>query len=214
VTVYAFSIENFKRSQEEVDTLMSLAREKFRRLLEEKERLTERGVCVRIVGRLSLLPQDLRALLAETMLATKDNKKARLNIAFAYTGRDEIATAASDIVQGVKDGLLSPDDITEQLMDEAMQLSAPDLLVRTSGELRLSDFMLWQVSDTCLYFTEVLWPEFKIWDLLSAIIYFQRHSKSMPSKVPGPAYNESCSNFAKNLHERKLKELESSAQVS
>ncbi|CAH0668839.1 unnamed protein product [Spodoptera exigua] len=182
VTVYAFSIENFKRSKEEVDGLMDLARDKFQRLLDEIEQINEWGVRIHIAGRLSLLPEDLQALVSKSMLATKHNNKLRLNIAYAYTGRDEISRAASHIVDGVKNNDLSPQDIDDELVSRTLELREAELLVRTSGEVRLSDFMLWQVSDTVLYFTEVLWPEFSIWNLLAAIIHFQRYAP--PPKEP------------------------------
>ncbi|XP_077297201.1 dehydrodolichyl diphosphate synthase subunit [Arctopsyche grandis] len=211
VTVYAFSIENFKRSDEELETLMTLATEKFQRLLDESDLLMERGVCVRVVGKLSLLPAKLRSLIAKAMILTKDNDKATLNVAFAYTGRDEIATAVGDIVRGVKDGLISTEDITEELMDKTMQLSPPDLLVRTSGEVRLSDFLIWQVSNTCLYFTNVLWPEFKIWHLLSAIIYYQRVSRD--ECIQNNEDNDRQLNFLSEVNRAKWKLLEKYAQA-
>lgn len=182
VTVYAFSIENFKRSKEEVDGLMDLARDKFRRLMDEIEQINEWGVRIHIAGRLSLLPKDLQALVSKSMLATRDNNKLRLNIAYAYTGRDEISRAASHIVDGVKNNDLAPQDIDDELVSQTLELREAELLVRTSGEVRLSDFMLWQVSNTVLYFTEVLWPEFSIWNLLAAIIHFQRYAP--PPKEP------------------------------
>ncbi|KYN20361.1 PREDICTED: dehydrodolichyl diphosphate synthase complex subunit DHDDS-like [Trachymyrmex cornetzi] len=177
VTVYAFSIENFKRSKEEVDGLMDLARQKFKRLLEEKEKLMDVGVCVRVIGNLSLIPEDLCKLIAEAMTITKENNKAFLNLAFAYTSRDEIAHAINDVIQGVKDADILPEDINEDLITDCLytyKSPNPDLLIRTSGETRLSDFLMWQISHTCLYFTEVLWPEFNIWNFLGAIFYYQR----------------------------------------
>ncbi|XP_047989465.1 dehydrodolichyl diphosphate synthase complex subunit DHDDS [Leguminivora glycinivorella] len=176
VTVYAFSIENFKRTDEEVNGLMDLARDKFQRLLEEIDQINEWGVRLHVAGRLTLLPDDLRALVAKAMLLTRHNNKLRLNIAYSYTARDEITRAASQVIEGVRNKELTADDIDEDLLSETLELSPPDLLVRTSGEVRLSDFMLWQISDTVLYFTDVLWPEFTIWSLLAAIIHFQRHA--------------------------------------
>lgn len=178
VTVYAFSIENFKRSKEEVDALMNLARDKFQRLLDEIDQINEWGVRIHVAGRLSLLPEDLRALVSKAMLATRHNYKLRLNIAYAYTGRDEISRAASHLVDGVKNNEISPEDIDVDLVSRTLELGEAELLVRTSGEVRLSDFMLWQVANTntVIYFTDVLWPEFCIWNLLSAIIHFQRHA--------------------------------------
>ncbi|KAG5326962.1 DHDDS synthase, partial [Acromyrmex heyeri] len=177
VTVYAFSIENFKRSKEEVDGLMDLARQKFKRLLEEKEKLMDVGVCVRVIGNLSLIPEDLCKLVAEAVTITRENNKAFLNLAFAYTSRDEITHAIKDIIQGVKDADILPEDINEDLITDCLytyKSPNPDLLIRTSGETRLSDFLMWQISNTCIYFTEVLWPEFNIWNFLSAIFYYQR----------------------------------------
>lgn len=148
VTVYAFSIENFKRSSDEVETLMSLAREKFTKLIEEKDKLLERGICIRIVGNLSMLPTDIQRQMAEAVLLTKDNKAAVLNVAFAYTSRDEITESLRNIVKGVQDNKLLIDDISDSLIRKCMytrKSDDPELLIRTSGESRLSDFLLWQV---------------------------------------------------------------------
>lgn len=149
VTVYAFSIENFKRSQDEVDTLMTLAREKFSRLMEEKDKLAEKGIKIRVIGNLKLLPKDLQKSIAEAMLLTKDNDKSILNVAFAYTSRDEITHSVETIVKGVEDKELRKEDLHHSLIDECLYTSKcndVDLLVRTSGEMRFSDFLLWQVS--------------------------------------------------------------------
>lgn len=149
VTVYAFSIENFKRSKSEVDTLMQLAREKFAKFMEEKDQLNERGICIRMIGNWTLLPVDLQKCMAEAMLMTQHNTKAILNVAFAYTSRDEMTQSIKDIVDGVQRNELEPCDITDALIRRCMysgKSSDPDLLVRTSGESRLSDFLLWQVS--------------------------------------------------------------------
>lgn len=150
VTVYAFSIENFKRSKKEVETLMALAKDKFENLIEDKEKLNERGICVRIVGNLSLLPIDLQSIMAKVMLMTKDNSRAVWNIAFAYTSRDEMTESIRTIVNGVKRLELCVDDITEDLFKQCMYMSKspdPDLMIRTSGETRLSDFLTYQVGN-------------------------------------------------------------------
>lgn len=177
VTVYAFSIENFNRSEEEVSGLMELARRKFMRLLEEKDKLAEQGICIRVIGNLSLLSEDMRKLFAEAMIITENNNKATLNIAFSYTSRDEITHAIKDIAVGVKHADILPEDVNENLISQCLYTYKslnPDLLIRTSGEVRLSDFLLWQISNSCVYFTNVLWPEFGIWNLLSAIFYYQK----------------------------------------
>ncbi|XP_053671086.1 dehydrodolichyl diphosphate synthase complex subunit DHDDS [Anopheles nili] len=177
VTVYAFSIENFKRTQDEVDTLMNLARDKFQRLLAERDQLHERGICIRIIGNWELLAPDIQRNIAEAVLLTRHNRRAILNVAFAYTSRDEITHSIRTIAQAVGDGQLEPDDVSEELLTRCLYTkysAEPDLLVRTSGEVRLSDFLLWQSTSTVMYFTETLWPEFTIWHLLGAVFYYQR----------------------------------------
>lgn len=149
VTVYAFSIENFKRSKNEVDTLMQLARDKFEKFLEEKDRLNERGICIRIIGNWSLCPIDIQKCMADAVLLTRKNNKAFLNVAFAYTSRDEMTESIKTIVDGVRHNEIEVCDINDELIRNCMysrHSSDPDLLVRTSGECRLSDFLLWQVN--------------------------------------------------------------------
>lgn len=148
VTVYAFSIENFKRTKEEVDGLMDMATEKFNKLLTEIDNLNEKGICVRVVGDLKLLPLDLRIAIAKAMLATQHNCKLYLNVAMAYTSRDEFVNALKVVQRGVKDKLIQMDDVSNHLVRKCMytrHMSEPDLLIRTSGERRLSDFLMWQV---------------------------------------------------------------------
>ncbi|KAM6296095.1 dehydrodolichyl diphosphate synthase complex subunit DHDDS isoform 2-T2 [Aegotheles albertisi] len=148
VTVYAFSIENFKRSQEEVDGLMDLARQKFSRLLEEQESLKKHGVCIRVLGDLPLLPLDIQELIAQAVLATKNYNN----------------------------------DVSESLLDKCLYTNNspdPDLLIRTSGEVRLSDFLLWQTSHSCLVFQSVLWPEYSFWNLCEAVLRFQMNYSAL-----------------------------------
>ncbi|XP_049865034.1 dehydrodolichyl diphosphate synthase complex subunit DHDDS-like [Pectinophora gossypiella] len=210
VTVYAFSIENFKRSEDEVNGLMDLARDKFQRLLDEMDQINEWGVRIHVAGRLALLPEDLQALVAKAMLLTKNNNKLRLNIAYSYTARDEISRAASHLVDGVNNQELLPEDIDEDLVSQTLELGEPELLVRTSGEVRLSDFMLWQISNTVLYFTDVLWPEFSIWDILAAIIYFQRHAP--PARLEDSISEEKL-NFLERLEKSRWQQLENMAAI-
>lgn len=177
VTVYAFSLENFNRPKEEVDGLMELAKQKFKSLLEEKDKLMEHGVCVRVIGNLSYLPEDLCQSIAEAVILTKDNNKAILNVAFAYTSRDEMIHAIKDIAKGVKYNEILPEDVNEDLISNCLytyKSPNPDLLIRTSGEARLSDFLMWQISDACVYFSNVLWPEFSVWHFINAIFYYQK----------------------------------------
>uniref|UniRef100_UPI00398F2379 dehydrodolichyl diphosphate synthase complex subunit DHDDS isoform X1 n=2 Tax=Pristiophorus japonicus TaxID=55135 RepID=UPI00398F2379 len=187
VTVYAFSIENFKRSKEEVDGLMELARQKFTRLLEEQENLKKHGVCIRVLGNLTLLPVDIQELIAQAVLATQSYNKCFLNVCFAYTSRHEITSAVREMALGVEEGLLRPSDLSEPLLGRCLYSSGspdPDLLIRTSGEVRLSDFLLWQTSHSCLVFQPVLWPEYSFWNLCQAILQYQvNHSALQKAKV-------------------------------
>ncbi|XP_018555405.1 dehydrodolichyl diphosphate synthase complex subunit DHDDS isoform X2 [Lates calcarifer] len=143
VTVYAFSIENFKRTKDEVDGLMELAKQKFERLLEER--------CF-------------------------------LNVCFAYTSRYEITNAVREMAWGVEQSLIKASDVSEALLSECLYSNNspnPDLLIRTSGEVRLSDFLLWQTSHSCLVFQSVLWPEYSFWNLCEAILQYQLNYKSI-----------------------------------
>ncbi|KAJ8972369.1 hypothetical protein NQ317_018482 [Molorchus minor] len=121
------------------------------------------GISIRVIGNLSLLPEDLKKLIAEATLLTKDNKKAILNVAFSYTSRDEITNSIKTIVNGVNENNIKVDDIDEDLISQCLYTNMspnPDLLIRTSGEVRLSDFLLWQCSNAQICFMDVLWPNF------------------------------------------------------
>ncbi|KAL9889476.1 dehydrodolichyl diphosphate synthase complex subunit DHDDS-like [Glossina fuscipes fuscipes] len=178
VSTFAFSIENFKRSEDEVDDLLNLAREKFTKLLEERAKLHEYGVRVRIIGNLSLLPDDLQSLMAQVMLETEKNNKLFLNVAFAYTSRDEITQAIEAILKE-GDNVLEEQDINEHLLEQCLYTrpsTPPDLLFRTSGESRISDFLMWQLKYTVLYFAKIFWPEITLWHFLAGIFSYQRAS--------------------------------------
>ncbi|XP_028837374.1 dehydrodolichyl diphosphate synthase complex subunit DHDDS isoform X1 [Denticeps clupeoides] len=182
VTVYAFSIENFKRSKEEVDGLMELAKQKFVRLLEEKENLEKHGVCIRVLGDMSLLPLDLQEIIAQAVVATRAHNKCFLNVCFAYTSRHEIANAVKEMAWGVQQGLIKSSDVSDELLSQCLysrNSPNPDLLIRTSGEVRLSDFLLWQTSYSCLVFQSVLWPEYSFWNLCEAILQYQLSYRSL-----------------------------------
>ncbi|KAL8619064.1 hypothetical protein ACOMHN_020762 [Nucella lapillus] len=178
VTVYAFSIENFKRSKEEVDYLMELAQQKFARLMQDKDLIQKHGVCVRVLGSIALLPQDVQKHIAEVVNYSKNNDRAILNVCFAYTAQDDICNAMKELALGVKAGDIKESDISESLLEGCMYTSHSrpvDLLIRTSGEVRLSDFLLWESTYSCLAFVKVLWPEFSIWHLYATILHYQRN---------------------------------------
>ncbi|XP_053967807.1 dehydrodolichyl diphosphate synthase complex subunit DHDDS [Anastrepha obliqua] len=175
VTTFAFSIENYKRSEEEVNDLLDLAREKFRKILLEEQKLNEHGVRIRVIGNINLLPEDLQLLIAKAMMLTEHNDKLFLNIAFSYTSRDEITQAVETIVK-LGEGL-EPEDISQRLIEECLYTRnslPPDMLFRTSGETRISDFLMWQISTTVLYFTNILWPQITLWNFLCGIFTYQR----------------------------------------
>lgn len=178
VTVYAFSIENFKRSKEEVDCLMELAHQKFTRLIQEKDLIEKHGVSIRVLGNLSLLPHSIQKLIGEAVNISKHNDRAILNVCFSYTSRDEICTAMKELAEGVDRGELKPSDVSEELLEKCLYTHKspdPDLLIRTSGEVRLSDFLLWQSSFSVLSFMKVLWPDFSVWHLYGAVLQYQRN---------------------------------------
>lgn len=186
VTVYAFSIENFKRSKDEVDCLMELARQKFTRLMEEKEMIQKHEVCVQVLGNLSLLPEDIQRTVAEVVNLSKNNTRATLNVCFSYTSRDEICTAMREMAEGVDRGEINESDISEELLEKCLytnQSPDPDLLIRTSGEVRLSDFLLWQSTFSVLSFLEVLWPDFSIWHLYAAVLHYQRNHTAVKNAI-------------------------------
>jgi len=217
VTVYVFSIENFKRPKEEVDALMQLAKEKFEQLLEEQDKLMEEGVCVQIVGDWSLIPETLKPLMAKAMILTKNNTRAKLNVAFAYTARNEITRAVQCVQKGVLNGVLETDDVNETLLSEAFLIlpTQPlDLLVRTSGETRLSDFLLWQSTNSVLCFTDVLWPEFTFWHLLAAIFKYQVNHISLKqmrlteTRLRNAESEDRIHRFLQSVREKRWAELQ------
>jgi len=184
VTVYAFSIENFNRKESEVSDLLDLARDKFKVLLGEKEKLSEAGLRVRILGNLSYLPADLREIITEVEKATADNTESLLNIALSYTAREEITHAVREVADRLSSGHIDAADVDEETLQRFLytgQSETPELLIRTSGETRLSDFMLWQASRSITYFSPVLWPDFSLWQLLAGVFFFQRQYHQLQS---------------------------------
>jgi len=175
LTVYAFSTENLKRSKEEVDHLMSLFEENFRRIGED-ERVHKHGIRVRVLGQRDLLPKDVREAIEYAEEMTKDYDNYFYNIAIAYGGREEIITAIRSLAQDVKDGRISVDSIDEKIFASKLytaDVPDPDLILRTSGEERISNFLLWQLAYSELYFVDVYWPGFRKLDFLRAIRSYQ-----------------------------------------
>jgi tritrans,polycis-undecaprenyl-diphosphate synthase [geranylgeranyl-diphosphate specific] len=181
VTLYTFSTENFRRSPQEIEAIMKIAEEKFRKLLTDK-RIHRNKVHVKVIGRVNLLPESLQNLIADVEKATENYDRQFLNFAFAYGGRAEIVDAAKTIAEKVKDGELKLEDVDESTFEQYlytahMSKQEPDLIVRTSGEERLSGFLLWQSAYSELAFLDVYWPDFRLIDLLRAIRTFQKRKR-------------------------------------
>ena len=181
VTLYAFSTENFQRSQDEVEEIMRIADERFRKLLMD-ERIHRDEIRVKVIGRVNLLPPSLRQLIEEVEKSTQGYDKHFLNFAFAYGGRAEIVDAAKKIAEEVHEGRLDPEKVDEQTFEQHLYTSHmpnqdPDLIIRTSGEERLSGFLLWQSAYSELCFLDVYWPDFRSIDLLRAVRTYQKRMR-------------------------------------
>lgn len=180
-TLYAFSTENFHRSGDEVAEIMRIAEERFRKLLTDK-RIHGDKIRVKVIGRVNLLPEEFQGLIADVEKTTQDYDEHFLNFAFAYGGRAEIVDAAKRIAQEVHEGKLDPEKVDEKTFEQHLYTSHmpnqdPDLIIRTSGEERLSGFLLWQSAYSELCFLDVYWPDFRLIDLLRAVRTFQKRKR-------------------------------------
>ena len=177
LTVYAFSTENWKRTPEEVGALMGLLREYIQQYLDDKDKNAMR---LSVIGKRTRLPTDLSAKIEDLERMTKDKPGLHLVIALDYGSRDEIIRAAQMLAQDVSEGRILADNIDEAAFAARLDTSGlpdPALLIRTSGELRLSNFLLWQCAYTELVFSDKLWPDFKIDDLKDAILQYQQRER-------------------------------------
>lgn len=160
LTLYAFSTENWKRPKSEVAGLMNL----LRSFLDEKlDEIHQKGIRIRAIGRLSQLPGRTRKKLQGAIEKTKNNSEGTLILALSYGGRAEIVDAAKEFAKAVKNGEMNVNDLTEETFERflyAPDVPDPDLMIRTSGELRLSNFLLWELSYSEFYITDKLWPDF------------------------------------------------------
>lgn len=180
VSVWIFSTENFSRSEEEVVAIMKLA-EKNAIKIRNDPRVHNEGIQVRFTGEIDLLPDSLQAEIKETESATSHYSNYILNVCVAYGGRAEITNAVRKIARSVQQGKLELDDITEDLIETHLYtygLPDPDLIIRTSGEIRMSGFLLWQGTYSELYFADIFWPLFRKIDLLRAIRTFQQRKRN------------------------------------
>ncbi len=160
LTVYAFSTENWSRPKDEVDALMKLLRNYMKNCL---QRASKNNMCVRVIGEKSRLDDDIRESIERLEEGTKNNTGLFFTIAINYGSRDEITRAVRKIAQDVKEGKVSPEDITEEMIAKNLDtagLPDPDLLIRTCNEKRISNFLLWQISYSEIYVTDIAWPDF------------------------------------------------------
>ncbi len=181
LTVFAFSTDNFKRPEEEVEHLMRLFEQDLKRLAED-EKVKENRVRIKVIGEIELLPENVREAAEEVMEKTKDFDNYFFNIAIGYGGREEIVEAMKRIAKDVKEGKLRPEEISKEVISSYLYTSHlpipdPDLILRTSGEERISNFLLWQLAYSELYFADVYWPSFKKTDFLKAILSYQRRQR-------------------------------------
>lgn len=177
LTLYTFSAENWKRPAREVDAIMRLIEESLRRELPE---LHEKDVRIRAVGRVHELPASLQDMLGEAMSVTANNKRLTVNLALNYGGRAEVVDAAKAIAAKVATSELEPSDIDEALFARflyAPDLPDPDLLIRTGGEMRVSNYLLWQIAYTEIWVTPVLWPDFRREHLEQAIADYRQRQR-------------------------------------
>lgn len=176
LTVYAFSTENWKRSQEEVGAIMKLL--KF--YLLDFFNWSDENIKINVLGRIAELPEDLKDQIHKIEEKTKNNTGLVLNICFNYGGRDEIVTATKNIAQKVLDGELNIEDINERLFSDYLYTANqpdPDLLIRTSGEERISNFLPWQISYSEFVFTDKFWPEYNEQEFLNSIQIYQKRTR-------------------------------------
>ncbi len=177
ITVYAFSTENWKRAEEEVKALMLLLQNY---LDEYSKRADTENIKVKILGDISVLSEGMQKSIKKCMERTKDNTGVTFNIALNYGGRDEIVKAIKQISKQVKEGKIAEEDITEQMVSDNLYTKGepdPDLLIRTSGEIRLSNFLPWQLVYSEFLFIDKNWPEFEEKDLDEAIIEYQKRTR-------------------------------------
>jgi undecaprenyl diphosphate synthase len=177
LTLYAFSTENWERPKEEVDALMSLL---INAIVQETENLKQKNVKMLAIGNLASLPHDVQLKLAEAVEQTSSNTGLNLVLALSYSGRWDILETTKQIVRSVQSGEITEDQINEAVFMNHLStfgIPDPELLIRTSGEYRISNFLLWQIAYSEFYFTPILWPDFRQENLFEAISDFQRRER-------------------------------------
>jgi len=179
LTVYGFSTENFTRTDEEIDELMDLFERSFTSVVDD-ERIKEKRVRITAIGAIESLPERVQKAIRSAEEATKDNTNFRLNIAIAYGGREELISAFKAIGEQIEKGEITADSIDQDIIAKHLYTSGmpdPDLVLRTSGEVRVSNFLLWQLAYSELYFSDVYWPDFRRVDFLRAVRTYQKRKR-------------------------------------
>lgn len=177
LTLYAFSEENWRRPRYEIMALMEILKRFLRSELSE---MLENGIRFQTIGRTKKLPEEVQAVVGETIERTSHNRRMVLTLALSYGGRQEILDAFVKIAKGIQSADVSPEGITEQLISDSLYTGGmpdPDLLIRTSGEYRISNFLLWQIAYTEIYISPTLWPDFRRDEYLHAIEEFQKRER-------------------------------------
>jgi undecaprenyl diphosphate synthase len=177
LTIYAFSTENWNRPESEVETLMNLLR---KYMIDSVERSMKNNMKVHVIGDTTRLPEDLQVSIANLEEKTKNNTGLYFQVAINYGGRDELRRAVQKIAEDTKNGKISTDAISEELINSYLDTSEtpyPDLMIRTSGELRTSNFLPWQLAYSEFYFTDVLWPDFNKKELQKAIDFYNKRER-------------------------------------
>jgi undecaprenyl diphosphate synthase len=177
LTLYAFSTENWQRPKKEVDALMVLL---IKFLQSELNELVENNIRLRVIGQVDRLPSEVRNALQETMAATKDKTGMDLILALSYGGRAEIVAMVQTLADKIKRGLVEPESITAEMVADHLytrDIPDPDLLIRTSGEMRISNFLLWQIAYSEIFVTPTLWPDFSKDELLQILQHYQRRER-------------------------------------
>jgi undecaprenyl diphosphate synthase len=177
LTVYAFSTENWKRPENEVKSLLDLMLEY---LIDSENRLAGKNVKIKIIGDISVLPSEMQKQISKTEDLTCRNTGIILNIAINYGGRNEIIYAVKKLAKDIKSGIMEIEDINEELIARNLytkEIGDPDLIIRPSGELRLSNFLLWQCAYSEFWYSKILWPDFKEKDMLIALLDYQNRNR-------------------------------------
>ncbi len=177
LTLYAFSTENWLRPRLEIEALMSLLK---RFLIAERSELMENNIRLHTIGQIERLPKDVRQELTNSMRLTEKNDKMTLHLALSYGARADIVQMVKSIAANTRDGEIDPDDISEALIAQYLythKIPDPDLLIRTSGEMRISNFLLWQIAYTEIFVTNTLWPDFSREEFLDILQNYQQRDR-------------------------------------